>query len=116
MWAKFRIDLADDDLAKSIIQDVIIFKNGDFINGKVLTEVFNIKTPYGQITIKQKDVEHIHIGGTHFTRDEIVTIEMNKFTGILQEETIDVKLQSGQELKIEKNLILTLIILTNRPF
>jgi len=103
-------------MAKSIIQDAIIFKNGDFINGEVLTAVFNIKTSYGQITIKRKEVGHIHMSGTQFTQDEIVTQELNKFTGVLQEETIHVKLQSGQELKIEKNKILTLMMLTNRPF
>ncbi|NQT80164.1 MAG: hypothetical protein HQ555_07235 [Candidatus Aminicenantes bacterium] len=103
-------------MANTIIQDAIIFKNGDFINGQVLNKIFNIKTSYGQIAIKQKEVAHIHMRGTQFTRDEIMTLERNKFTGILQEKIIAVKLQSGQELKIEKNKILTLMMLTNRGF
>ncbi|MBL7084111.1 MAG: hypothetical protein ISS41_10875 [Candidatus Aminicenantes bacterium] len=100
-------------MAKTIIQDAIIFKNGDFINGRVLNKIFNIKTSYGPIAIKRKEVAHIHMRGTQFTQDEIMTLERNKFTGILQEKIIDVKLQSGQELKIEKNKILTIMMLTN---
>lgn len=103
-------------MAKTIIQDALIFKNGDFINGQVLNKIFNIKTSYGQIAIKRKEVAHIHMKGTQFKQDEIVTKELNKFTGILQEEIIDVKLQSGQELKIEKNKILTIMMLTNQGF
>ena len=101
-------------MANSIIQDVIIFKNGDFINGKILTKSFNIETSYGQITIKRKEVGHIHISGTQFKQDVIETVERNRFRGVLQEETIDVKLKGGQELKIGKNEILTLMMLTNR--
>lgn len=103
-------------MPKSIIQDAIVLKNGDNVNGKVLTNIFNIKTSYGKIAIKRKEIATIHMKGTQFTQDQIITLELNKFTGVIQEGTIEVKLQNGQVLKIEKNKIHTLMMLTNRPF
>lgn len=96
------------------ILDAVILKNGDFVNGKVLTKYFNLKTSYGEIKLKRKDVKNIHMKGTQFTKDEILTMELNKFSGTLKEKIIEVKLKSGQKIEIEKNKIHTIMMLTNR--
>ena len=96
------------------ILDAVIFKDGDFVNGKVLTGYFNLKTSYGEIKVKREDVAHIHMKGAQFARDEILTTELNKFSGTLKEKTIEVKLEDGQKIGIKKNKIHTIIMLTNR--
>jgi len=96
------------------ILDAVIFKNGDFVNGKVLTKNFNLKTLYGEIKVKREDVAHIHMKGTQFAKDEILTMELNKFSGTLKEKIIEVKLKSGQKMEIKKNKIHTIMMLTNR--
>lgn len=96
------------------IQDVIILKNGDFINGIVLTKIFSIKTTFGAIKVRLKDIAHVHMKGIQFPQDEIFTLEMNKFTGTIQDKIIEVKLQSGENIEIKKNKVHSIITLTNR--
>jgi hypothetical protein len=36
------------------IFDVIVFKDGNLLNGKVLTNPFPIKTSYGEIVVKKR--------------------------------------------------------------
>ena len=97
-----------------VIKDIIIMKNGDFINANITTKIYAIKTSYGEIQVKKKDVAHIHMKGAQFNKDEVFTLEMNKFTGTLQQKIIEVKLQSGEQIEIRKSKIHTIIILTNR--
>lgn len=103
---------------KSIIQDAIVLKGGGFINGKVLTKVFNIKTSFAQISVSRKDVRDILMKSpqSQFKNDEITTIRMDKYIGVLQEEMIEVKLHIGQIVKINKNQIVSIQMLSNRPW
>lgn len=96
------------------ILDVIILKNGDFINGNVLNKNYSLKTTYGEIKVKKANVAYIHMKGFQFTKDEILTIDLNKFSGILKEKSIEVKLKNRQKIDINKNEIHTIIMLTNR--
>ena len=96
------------------ILDAIILKNGDFINGKVLNENFNLKTTYGEIKVKRANVANIHMKGIQFIKDEILTIDLNRFSGILKEKSIEVKLKDKQKIEINKNEIHTIMMLTNR--
>ena len=95
------------------IMDAIIMKEGDFLNGRVLAKAFHIKTSYGEIEVKRKDVKHIHIKGPQFKKDELVTMDLNKFTGTLQEKTLQVKIQGGQTVEIPKGKIHTIMMITN---
>lgn len=96
------------------ILDILVLKNGDFINGTVLTKTLSIKTVFGTIRVRLRDVAHIHMKGQQFPKDEILTLEMNRFTGTIQEKTVEVKLQSGESIEINKTKIHTVIALTNR--
>jgi hypothetical protein len=41
-------------MAVPAILDIIVFKDGNLVNGKVLTNAFPIKTSYGEIVVKKK--------------------------------------------------------------
>jgi hypothetical protein len=41
-------------MAVPAIFDVIVFKDGNLANGKILTHTFPIKTNYGEIVVKKK--------------------------------------------------------------
>ena len=100
-------------MAKRAILDVIVFKEGDLLNGRILNNAFAIKTPYGEIVVKKKDIANIHMRGTQFRTDQIITLDLNRFKGSLQEKTVRVKLLDNQDIEIPKNKINTIVMLTN---
>jgi len=95
------------------IFDVIVFKDGHLVNGKVLNHSFAIKTSYGEIIVKKKDIANIHMRGIQFKTDQIITLDLNRFKGPLQEAIIRIKLKDGQNIDVAKNKINTIMILTN---
>ena len=100
-------------MAAPAILDVIVFKDGNLVNGKVLTSTFHIKTSYGEIVVKKKDIANIHMRGIQFKTDQIVTLDLNRFRGSLQLSTIRIKLKDGQNIEVIKNKINTIVMLTN---
>jgi len=100
-------------MAVPAIFDVIVFKDGNLVNGKVLTHSFCIKTSYGEIIVKKKDIANIHMRGIQFKADQIITLDLNRFKGSLQEATIRMKLKDGQNIEVAKNKINTIMMLTN---
>lgn len=100
-------------MAVPAIFDVIVFKDGNLVNGKVLTNTFPIKTSYGEIIVKKKVVANIHMRGIQFKTDQIITLDLNRFKGSLQETIIRIKLKDGQNIEVAKNKINTIMMLTN---
>ena len=100
-------------MAVPAIFDVIVFKDGNLINGKILTKTFPIKTNYGEIVVKKKDVANIHMRGIQFKTDQIITLDLNRFKGSLQQPTVRIKLKDGQNIEVAKNKINTIMMLTN---
>ena len=100
-------------MAVPAIHDVIVFKDGNLVNGKVLTKTFPIKTSYGEIIVKKKDIANIHMRGIQFKTDQIITLDLNRFKGSLQEAIIRIKLKDGQNIDVAKNKINTIMLLTN---
>lgn len=100
-------------MAVPAIVDVIVFKDGNLVNAKVLTQSFSIKTSYGEIVVKKKDIANIHMRGIQFTTDQIITLDLNRFKGSLQEAIIRIKLTDGQNMDVAKNKINTIMMLTN---
>jgi hypothetical protein len=95
------------------IFDVIVFKDGNLVNGKVLTDRFAIKTSYGEVIVKKKDIANIHMRGIQFKTDQIITLDLNRFKGPLQEAIIRIKFKDGQNFDVAKNKINTILMLTN---
>ena len=100
-------------MAVPAIFDVIVFKDGNLVHAKVLTNVFPIKTSYGEIVVKKKDIANIHMRGIQFKTDQIITLDLNRFKGSLQETIVRIKLQDGQNIEVAKNKINTMMMLTN---
>jgi hypothetical protein len=100
-------------MAVPAILDVIVFKDGNLVNGKVMTQTFPIKTSYGEIVVKKKDIANIHMRGVQFKTDQIITLDLNRFKGSLQEAIIRIKLKDGQNIEVAKNKINTIMMLTN---
>ena len=100
-------------MAAPAIFDVVVFKDGNLINGRVLTHNFPIKTSYGEIVVKKKDIANIHIRGIQFKTDQIITLDLNRFKGSLQQPTVRIKLKDGQNIEVAKNKINTIMMLTN---
>ncbi len=100
-------------MAVPAIFDVIVFKDGNLVNSEVLTHTFPIKTSYGEIVVKKKDIANIHMRGVQFKTDQIITLDLNRFKGSLQETIIRIKLRDGQNIEVAKNKINTIMMLTN---
>lgn len=100
-------------MAKQAIQDVIVFKEGDLLNARILNSTFPMKTSYGEVVIKKKEVANIHMRGTQFRTDQIITLDLNRFKGSLQETVIRIKLTEGSSIEVPKNKINTVLMLTN---
>ncbi|MGW8302989.1 MAG: hypothetical protein ACWGNO_13015 [Desulfobacterales bacterium] len=100
-------------MAVPAIFDVIVFKDGNLVNAKVLTQSFSIRTAYGEIVVKKKDIANIHMRGIQFKTDQIITLDLNRFKGSLQEAMIRIKLTDGQNIDVAKNKINTIMMLTN---
>jgi len=100
-------------MAVSAIFDVVVFKDGNLVNGNVLADAFFIKTSYGEIVVKKKDIANIHMRGIQFKTDQIITLDLNRFKGTLKEKTIRIKLQDGQRIEVPKLKINTIVMLTN---
>jgi hypothetical protein len=100
-------------MAAPAIFDVIVFKDGNLMNGRVLTHNFPIKTSYGEIAVKKKDIANIHMRGIQFKSDQIITLDLNRFKGSLQEKIIRIKMPDGQSVEVAKNKINTIMMLTN---
>jgi hypothetical protein len=101
------------NMAVPAIFDVIVFKDGNLVNGEVLTNTFPIKTSYGEIVVKKKDIANIHMRGVQFKTDQIITLDLNRFKGSLQDTIIRIKLRDGQNIEVTKNKINTIMMLTN---
>ena len=100
-------------MAVSAIFDVVVFKDGNLVKGKVLADAFPIKTSYGEIVVQKKNIANIHMRGIQFKADQIITLDLNRFRGTLKEKTIRIKLQDGQDIEVPKNKINTIVMLTN---
>jgi len=98
---------------KRPIRDIIVMKNGDLFNGNVLTTALHINTAYGEIVVKRKDIANIHMRGIQFRTDQIITLDLNRFKGTLQENIIGVKLEDGQNIDLQKTKINTIMMLTS---
>jgi hypothetical protein len=92
---------------------VVVFKDGNLVNGNVLAKTFHIKTSYGEIVVRKKDIANIHMRGIQFKTDQVITLDLNRFKGSLQETIIRIKLNDGQTIEATKNKINTIVMLTN---
>jgi outer membrane protein OmpA-like peptidoglycan-associated protein len=95
--------------------DFVYIKNGDKLFGTIQNPAFSVQTPYGQVSIKNALLKSIDFkdGPTgHWTLE---TINNDRFSGTLLNESIEFKEEDGQQRSLGKEQIRRLKRETREP-
>lgn len=85
--------------------DFVRLKNGDEVSGRVLNETLTLKASYATLTFKRSEIDSIVIEGGTNNNDEVRLVIGDRITGVLQEDTIRLRLAGGEETEIAKDKI-----------
>ena len=96
------------------ITDVVSMKNGDIIKGLVQNSAFTLKASYASISFPTKDIARITLEGTDSAMDVLILNAGDKLSGVLQDETLLLKLESGTVLNLDMENVAE-ISLAQRP-
>jgi outer membrane protein OmpA-like peptidoglycan-associated protein len=77
--------------------DFVYIKNGDKIFGTIQNPTFSVQTPYGRVSIKNALLKSIDYKDKPIGRWTIETINNDRFSGILLNESIQFIEEDGQE-------------------
>jgi len=102
------------DTERLINADILLLRNGDKLTGTVLNESFSIRTSYAQIALESRYIAGINLEGGATNTEFILTINNNRFSGLIEDAFISFKLTSGQLLEIGHEHVLK-IIFRQRP-
>jgi len=94
---------------RSDVFDVLVFRNGDVLRGKVANESLSVYSNYGRVNVKVSECI-----GVSFNRaiDALVTVQWNKFTGKIGDEIL---FKSGEkQLAVEPRAIRFVVFKTKR--
>ena len=83
--------------------DFIYIKNGDKIFGTIQNPTFSVQTPYGKISIKNALLKSIDYKNAPIGRWTLETINNDRFSGILLNETIQFIEEDGQQRSLGKD-------------
>ena len=85
-------------------EDVIFYKNGDKLSGKVTSPSIGVQTSYGQIFFDTRLIAGIIFeSGAYMER--IYTVNKSYFSGFISNPTIDFRLSSGDDIVVRKEKI-----------
>ena len=98
----------------SAIGDLVMFKDGTSINGLVNVKQFTIKTKYGTLKLKKKDIFTIHYKNPpQFLVDEMQLGAGTRLEGEILPSIIPIRPEGfNQTLNVSKNDIGTLVFYT----
>jgi hypothetical protein len=85
--------------------DRIILKNGDTINGQVLTAAFTLTTFYGTLNFEADKIQQINIQGDGEEVDFVMLKTGDRLSGTIEESLIRIKIDSGKEVVVSKEKI-----------
>ena len=86
--------------------DVIHFRNNDVLRGHVVNEKINIQTQYGLLNIPVRKLAGISFEGARNNTEALVTVNFNRYTGIIPDKVIEFKIASSNTvIKIRKEKI-----------
>ena len=77
--------------------DFVYIKNGDKLIGTIQSPSFSVQTPYGKVSIKNELLKSIDYNDATAGRWTIETINNDRFSGILLNESIQFIAEDGQE-------------------
>ncbi|MFA7126349.1 MAG: hypothetical protein WC182_02140 [Bacilli bacterium] len=92
-------------LAEAVRYDQIILKNNDTITGIILDEEFSIRTSYTFLTFKNDTIDKIEFEGSTTNLDIIILRLGDKISGNLENSSVHIMLNSGQEITIDNDKI-----------
>ena len=95
------------------MKNILVMKTGEALVGQVLDAEFEIKSAFGLLTFKPKQIVHIHFAGAPgFPVDELQIVSGDRIKGDVSPRKLLFKLEStGQEVEIPKSTIHTAVFL-----
>ncbi len=87
--------------------DVIFFRNGDVLRGRVLNDTLRIYTPYALVGIPLHACEKLLFAGSGGDKDTLSTVNGNRFSGNVVDRTVRFRSSLGKnrwEIRREKIL------------
>jgi len=81
--------------------DTVILRNGDIYQGTIQNPEFQIKAPFGAVTIQSSMVKGLFMRSSELDDDEIQTINNDYFSGKLRVETITFQSTAGYGLEFK---------------
>ena len=85
--------------------DFVYIKNGDKIIGTIQNPNFSVQTPYGKVSIKNALLKSIEYKDEPIRRWTLETINNDRFSGILLNESIQFLEEDGQERALNREQI-----------
>jgi len=92
-------------LDEAVKYDKVMLKNGDNISGTILNQQFTILTSYAELKFECAKIEKIVLEGDGTNRDTLFLRVGDKMSGVVKEQTVQIKLLSGQTAQIHKDKI-----------
>jgi len=69
-------------------EDVIYFRNGDILRGRILNESIRILTPYALVEVPIAACSGVSFDGLEGREDSLFTVNFNRYTGSVVERTL----------------------------
>jgi outer membrane protein OmpA-like peptidoglycan-associated protein len=85
--------------------DIVYIKNGDKLFGTILSPFFSVQTPYGEVSIKNELLKSIDYNAESNRRWTLETINNDRFSGTLMNESIQFIEENGQQKTLDKEQI-----------
>jgi hypothetical protein len=98
------------------VLELLVLKNGKSINGTVKTDPFTLKTDYGDLKLRKKNILSIEYKNPpYMLQDEVQVSAGTRVGGELLPATIRIELEdTGQIISIPKSDILSIVLFTGR--
>jgi hypothetical protein len=85
--------------------DIVYIKNGDKLFGTIQSPSFTVQAPYGKVSIKNEFLKSINYKAGSIGRWTIETINNDRFSGTLVNDSIQFIEENGKQRKLNKEQI-----------
>lgn len=87
-------------------EDVVYFRNNDVLRGTVIDEFITIATAYGDVKVAVRKCAGISFEGSTANTEAVVTVNFNRYTGIIGNRIIRFRIgSSGEVIEVRKEKI-----------
>jgi hypothetical protein len=94
------------------LKNILVLKTGESLVGQVLNAEFTLKTSFGTLKFKPKQIVHIHFAGAGFPVDDLQLISGDRIRGEISPPAIAFRLAaSDEEVQVPKEQIHTAVFL-----